>query len=285
MKGIVLAAGKATRLYPSTKLVNKTLLPIYNKPLIYYPIATLMLAGIRDILLIISERDLNTFQDYFGDGSEFGVRFSFAIQKLQKGIADAFIIGEEFIDNENVCLILGDNIFYHPELEFILKKHRNIHKGATVFAYPVADPERFGVIEINSESSAVSLVEKPKNPKSNLAVTGLYFYDNSVVEYSKNLKPSARGELEITDINKIYLGQGNLNVEILSQPSYWIDAGTPDSIVDASLQIREFEKEKGIKLGYLEKIAFKNGWIEKPILDKKAEEYKKCHYGLELVTN
>lgn len=273
MKGIILAGGAGTRLYPTTMTVSKQLLPIYDKPMIYYPLSTLMLAGIKDILIITNPADHQNFIKLLGDGSQFGINITYEIQYVQKGIADAFILGEKFIGNDNVALILGDNIFHGYGFQTMLKNVKKREKGATVFGYTVKDPERFGVVEFDKNKKAVSLEEKPKKPKSNYAVTGLYFYDNKVVEYAKTLKPSARGELEITDLNKIYLANGELNVEILGRGFTWLDTGTHDSVLQASNFIQSMELNKGEKISCLEEVAFFQGFISKEEILKNIAPY------------
>jgi len=264
MKGIILAGGSGTRLYPLTKVTSKQLLPIYDKPMIYYPMSVLMSAGIRDILIISTPHDMPRFQDLLGDGSQFGVHLSYAIQESPDGLAQAFIIGEEFIGKDCVAMVLGDNIFSGHGLKKRLRtaaRNARTGKGATVFGYYVDDPWRFGIVEFDDEGRAVSIEEKPEQPKSNYCVTGLYFYDNRVVEYAKNLKPSKRGELEITDLNRIYLDQGELNVELLGQGFTWLDTGTHESLMEASNFIMTVENHQNRKIGCLEDIAYINGWI------------------------
>jgi len=273
MKGIVLAGGAGTRLYPASQPISKILLPIYDKPMIYYPLSTLMLAGIKDILIITNENDYDNFIKLLGDGSQFGLNLHYQIQYVQKGIADAFIIGEDFIGNDSVALVLGDNIFHGHGFSTIMKNAISKNKGATVFGYTVKDPERFGVVEFDKNRKAISLEEKPANPKSNYAVTGLYFYDNNVCKYAKELKPSARGELEITDLNKIYLEKGLLNVEILGRGFAWLDTGTHDSMLQASLFVQTMELNKGVKIACLEEIAFNQGFISAKELLEKIEKY------------
>ncbi len=273
MKGIVLAGGAGTRLYPASQPISKILLPIYDKPMIYYPLSTLMLAGIKDILIITNETDYDNFIKLLGDGSQFGLNLNYKIQYVQKGIADAFIIGEEFIAGDNVALVLGDNIFHGHGFSTIMKNAISKNTGATVFGYTVKDPERFGVVEFDNNYKALSLEEKPKNPKSNYAVTGLYFYDNNVCKYAKELKPSARGELEITDLNKIYLEKGILNVEILGRGFAWLDTGTHDSMLQASQFVQTMELNKGVKIACLEEIAYNQGFISGENLLKKIEKY------------
>ena len=281
MKGIVLAGGNGTRLYPSTMAISKQLLPIYDKPMIYHPISVLMLAGIRDILIISTPQDLPNFKKLLKDGSQFGITFSYKEQPSPDGLAQAFILGEDFIQDDDVALILGDNIFYGPKFSGQLKfVSKCIEKkgGATIFAYEVKDPERFGVIEFDKNGKAISLEEKPLTPKSNYAITGLYFYDNSVVKYAKQLKPSARGELEITDLNKIYLEQNNLNVVKLGRGFAWLDTGTHASLLRASQYVQTVEENQGIKIACLEEIAFRMKFIGKETLKKHIEQYKNNEY-------
>ncbi len=273
MKGIVLAGGAGTRLYPASQPISKILLPIYDKPMIYYPLSTLMLAGIRDILIITNELDYDNFIKLLGDGSQYGLRLQYKIQYVQRGIADAFLIAEDFIGDDDVALILGDNIFHGHGFSTIMKNALKKHSGATVFGYTVKDPERFGVVEFDKNNKAISLEEKPLNPKSNYAVTGLYFYDNRVCGFAKQLKPSARGELEITDLNKMYLELGELNVEILGRGFAWLDTGTHDSMLQASLFVQTMELNKGVKIACLEEIAFNQEFITKEELLSKIEKY------------
>lgn len=273
MKGIVLAAGAGTRLYPASQPISKILLPIYDKPMIYYPLSTLMLAGIKDILIITNESDYDNFIKLLGDGAQYGLNLSYKIQYVQRGIADAFIIAEDFIAGDDVALVLGDNIFHGQGFSTILKHAIKNNNGATVFGYTVKDPERFGVVEFDSNNKAISLEEKPLAPKSNYAVTGLYFYDGSVCEYAKQLAPSARGELEITDLNKVYLSIGKLNVEILGRGFAWLDTGTHDSMLQASLFVQTMELNKGVKISCLEEIAFNQGFISKSELLERIEKY------------
>ena len=267
-KGIILAAGRASRLFPITIAVNKQLLHIYDKPMIYYPLSVLMLSGVKDILIIIRKEDLKSFKSLLGNGNHLGINLSYKIQKKPKGIADAFIIGEQFISNSNCVLILGDNIFYGPGFINMLLRAKSRNIGATVFSYPVNDPQRYGVIEIDKNQVPKRIIEKPKKPKSNLAVTGLYFYDNQVTQIAKKLKPSNRGELEITDINKVYLKQKELKVETFGRGFAWLDTGTPDSLLIANNFIATIEQRQGLKIACLEEIAFNNGWISKFELKK-----------------
>jgi len=282
MKGIILAGGSGTRLYPLTMVTSKQLLPIYDKPMIYYPMSVLMGAGIRDILIISTPADLPRFEELLGDGSQFGVRLSYKVQPSPDGLAQAFILGEEFIGDDTVCMILGDNIFFGHGLKHRLRlavRHAAEGEGATIFGYYVDDPERFGIVSFNEEGKAVSIEEKPEHPKSNYCVTGLYFYDNNVVEYAKNLKPSARGELEITDLNRIYLEQGRLNVELLGQGFTWLDTGTHESLVDATNFVKTIEQHEHRKIACLEEIAYRNGWINSAEVMKTYEILKKNQYG------
>ena len=282
MKGIILAGGSGTRLYPLTMVTSKQLLPIYDKPMIYYPMSVLMNAGIRDILIISTPADTPRFQDLLGDGHQFGVNLQYAVQPSPDGLAQAFIIGEEFIGDEPVAMVLGDNIFAGHGLKKRLKaavENAETGKGATVFGYYVDDPERFGIVEFDHDGKAVSIEEKPEHPKSNYCVTGLYFYDNRVVEYAKNLKPSARGELEITDLNRIYLEDNSLNVELLGQGFTWLDTGTHESLVDATTFIKTVEQHQHRKIACLEEIAYLNGWISKEDVLKVYEVLKKNQYG------
>lgn len=279
MKGIVLAGGSGTRLYPLTTVTSKQLLPVYDKPMIYYPMSVLMNAGIREILIISTPEDTPRFRELFGDGSQFGVSLSYAIQPSPDGLAQAFIIGADFIGNDSVAMVLGDNIFAGHGLKKRLRRAASQESGATVFGYYVDDPERFGIVEFDKDGKAISIEEKPKHPKTNYCVTGLYFYDNRVVEYAKNLKPSARGELEITDLNRIYLENGELNVELLGQGFTWLDTGTHDSLVDATNFVYTIEKHQHRKIACLEEIAYLNGWIDKEQIMKSYEVLKKNQYG------
>ena len=282
MKGIILAGGSGTRLYPLTQVTSKQLLPIYDKPMIYYPLSILMNAGIREILIISTPQDTPRFQELLGDGHQFGVQLTYAIQPSPDGLAQAFIIGEEFIGDDTVAMVLGDNIFAGHGLKKRLKAavaNAESGKGATVFGYYVDDPERFGIVEFDKDGKAISIEEKPEHPKSNYCVTGLYFYDNKVVEYAKDLKPSKRGELEITDLNRIYLENDNLNVELLGQGFTWLDTGTHESLVEATNFVYTIETHQHRKIACLEEIAYLNGWITKDELQKAYELYQKNQYG------
>jgi len=283
MKGIILAGGSGTRLYPLTMVTSKQLLPVYDKPMIYYPLSTLMLAGIRDILIISTPTDLPNFKRLLGDGSNYGINLSYEVQPSPDGLAQAFIIGEKFIDGDSCAMILGDNIFHGSGLKNHLREAATRTYGATIFGYYVDDPERFGIIEFDENGKAISIEEKPKNPKSNYCVTGLYFYDNRVCEFAKKVKPSARGELEITDLNRMYLEDGSLNVVTLGRGYAWLDAGTIDSLNDASEFVRVIENRQGIQIAALEEIAFINGWITREKLMEAAKNYSKSKYGAHLM--
>jgi len=279
MKGIILAGGAGTRLYPVTKVVCKQLLPVYDKPMVYYPLSTLMLAGIRDILIISTPQDLPRFEDLFGDGSHLGLRFSYKVQEAPNGLAEAFIIGEDFIGEDNVCLVLGDNIFFGHNLPGMLKRACQRKEGATIFGYYVKDPERYGVVEFDGSGKVLSIEEKPKEPKSNYAVVGLYFYDNKVIEISKRIKPSWRGELEITDVNKVYLERGKLNVELMGRGYAWLDTGTHESLADATQFVKTIEERQGLKIACIEEIAYRMGFIDSEQLRRLAEPLRKSGYG------
>ncbi|MDO5978859.1 glucose-1-phosphate thymidylyltransferase RfbA [Flavivirga spongiicola] len=278
MKGIILAGGSGTRLHPLTKVVSKQLMPVYDKPMIYYPLTTLMSAGINEILIISTSKDTPKFEDLLGDGSDYGCRFHYAVQETPNGLAEAFLIGEDFIGKDSVALILGDNIFYGSGLEQILKAN-TVPNGGVIFAYHVLDPQRYGVVEFDKNNKAISIEEKPQNPKSNFAVPGIYFYDNRVIGFAKDIKPSKRGELEITDINKAYLEKGILNVEILDKGTAWLDTGTFNSLMQASQFVQVIEERQGLKIGCIEEIAYKMGYINKSQLNKLAQPLLKSGYG------
>jgi glucose-1-phosphate thymidylyltransferase len=279
MKGIILAGGSGTRLYPLTKSISKQIMPIYDKPMIYYPLSVLMLANIREILIISTERDLPVFRELLGDGSDFGVRLEYKVQEKPNGLAEAFLIGEEFVGNDNVALILGDNIFFGSGFSGLLEEAGKIKEGAVIFGYPVKDPTSYGVVEFDQNGKAISLEEKPKVPKSNFAIPGLYFYDNTVIEKAKNVKPSNRGELEITTVNEMYLNEKNLNVKILGRGIAWLDTGTHEALLEAANFVEAIQKRQGFYIACVEEIAYKKGWIDNKKLEELAETLQKTEYG------
>lgn len=282
MKGIILAGGSGTRLYPLTTVTSKQLLPVYDKPMIYYPLSVLMMAGIRDVLVISTPKDLPNFERLLGDGSQYGISLSYKVQPSPDGLAQAFLLGEDFIAGDSCALVLGDNIFYGNGLSNLLTRATRVEHGATVFGYYVDDPERYGVVEFDENKKVVSIEEKPEHPASNYAVTGLYFYDNRVVDFAKRVKPSARGELEITDLNKMYLADGSLNVVTLGRGYAWLDTGTMDSLYEAGEFVRTVERAQGLPISVLEEIAFENGWIDRDQLVAAAHAYGKSNYGKHL---
>lgn len=279
MKGIILAGGSGTRLYPLTKSISKQIMPIYDKPMIYYPLSVLMLANIREILIISTERDLPVFRELLGDGSDFGVRLEYKVQEKPNGLAEAFLIGEEFVGDDNVALILGDNIFFGSGFSGLLEEAGKITEGAVIFGYPVKDPTSYGVVEFDQNGKAISLEEKPKVPKSNFAIPGLYFYDNTVIEKAKNVKPSSRGELEITTVNEMYLNEKNLNVKILGRGIAWLDTGTHEALHEAANFVEAIQKRQGFYIACIEEIAYKKGWIDNKKLEELAETLQKTEYG------
>lgn len=283
MKGIILAGGSGTRLYPLTKAISKQIMPVYDKPMIYYPLSVLMLAGIREILIISTPRDLPVFQELLGDGTQLGMEFSYAVQEYPRGLADAFLIGADFIGSDRVALVLGDNIFYGQSFSRVLREVASREKGATIFGYYVRDPREYGVVEFDGSGRALSIEEKPENPKSNYAVPGLYFYDNQVVEIARDIKPSARGEIEITSVNNVYLSQGSLYVETLGRGFAWLDTGSHDTLLDAADFVAAFQKRQGLYISCIEEIAYKRGFIDREQLIRLAEPLMKTNYGKYMV--
>lgn len=279
MKGIILAGGSGTRLYPLTKAISKQIMPIYDKPMIYYPLSVLMLANIREVLIISTPRDLPVFEELLGDGSQLGIKLEYKVQEHPNGLAEAFIIGEEFIGDDNVCLILGDNVFYGAGFSGLVEEAATLKEGAVVFGYPVKDPRAYGVVEFDKNGKAISLEEKPKNPKSNYAIPGLYFYDNTVVKKSKSIKPSARGELEITTINEEYLKEGKLNVKQLGRGTAWLDTGTHEALLEAANFVQTVQNRQGFYIACIEEIAYQKGWITQECLKEKSEKLEKTDYG------
>ena len=283
MKGIILAGGSGTRLYPLTKSISKQIMPIYDKPMIYYPLSVLMLANIRDILIISTPRDLPLFKELLGDGSDLGINLEYKVQEKPNGLAEAFLIGEEFIGSDNVALILGDNIFYGSGFTGLLEEASTLKKGAVIFGYPVKDPKAYGVVEFDEAGKAISLEEKPKEPKSNYAIPGLYFYDNTVIEKAKNVKPSARGEIEITSVNEMYLSEGKLNVKNLGRGIAWLDTGTHEALLEAANFVQTVQKRQGLYIACIEEIAYQKGWIDEERVRKLAEVMMKTEYGKYLI--
>ncbi|ERK52113.1 glucose-1-phosphate thymidylyltransferase RfbA [Leptotrichia sp. oral taxon 879] len=283
MKGIILAGGSGTRLYPLTKSISKQIMPIYDKPMIYYPLSVLMLANIKNILIISTPRDLPVFEELLGDGSDIGIHLEYKVQENPNGLAEAFLIGEEFISNDNVVLILGDNIFYGSGFTGLVEEASKLNEGAIIFGYPVKDPRAYGVVEFDENGKAISLEEKPKEPKSNFAIPGLYFYDNTVVEKAKNVKPSARGELEITAVNEMYLSEGKLNVKNLGRGIAWLDTGTHESLLEAANYVEAIQKRQGLYIACIEEVAYQKGWISDEKMKKLSETMKKTEYGRYLI--